>query len=84
MEPIHKPLQRHRRHHKSRHHSRINGEFDELTDKNGNSDSVVLSKKIGKHAMQKKIDKLVEENQILTMKLEHSTTNSGEFSIQRL
>lgn len=81
MEPIHRPPQRHRRHHKSRHHSRINGELDESTDKNGKSDGVVLSKKIGKHAMQKKIDKLIEENRMLTMKLERSAANSGEFSL---
>ncbi|XP_020282759.1 centrosomal protein of 89 kDa isoform X2 [Pseudomyrmex gracilis] len=76
LEPIHRPPQRHRRHHKSRHHSRINGELDESTDKNGKSDGVVLSKKIGKHAMQKKIDKLIEENRMLTMKLERSAANS--------
>nr|XP_012221819.1 PREDICTED: protein Cep89 homolog isoform X2 [Linepithema humile] len=70
--PVHKPLHRHRRFHKTRRHSR-NGEFEESMD---NKDSVALPKKNGKHHIKKKIDKLVDENQRLTMKLEHSDVNS--------
>lgn len=77
LEPVHKSL-RYRRFHRTRRHSRVNGEFEEVIDKNRNSDSIALSKKNGKHCIQKKIDKLVEENRILTMKLENSAVNSGK------
>lgn len=78
---MHRPLQRYRRFHRTRRHSRINGEFEELTDKNGNSNSVTIPKKSGKPSVQKKIDRLAEENRILTMKLESSNINSGKFSL---
>ncbi|KAL6441132.1 hypothetical protein ACFW04_003451 [Cataglyphis niger] len=74
LEPVHKPLHRYRRFHRTRRHSRVNDEFEEVTDKNRNYDSVVLPKKNGK-PIQKKIDRLVEENRILTMKLENSEIN---------
>ncbi|XP_050446243.1 centrosomal protein of 89 kDa-like isoform X2 [Cataglyphis hispanica] len=74
LEPVHKPLHRYRRFHRTRRHSRVNGEFEEMTDENRNHDSVVLPKKNGK-PIQKKIDRLVEENRILTMKLENSEIN---------
>lgn len=80
LEPVHKPLQRYKRFHRTRRHSRVNGEFEEVTDKSRNHDSVALPKKNGKHCIQKKIDRLVEENRILTMKLESSAMNPGKFS----
>lgn len=73
---MHKPLHRHRRFHKARRHSR-NGEFEESMDK---KDSVALPKKNSKHHIKKKIDKLVDENQRLTMKLEYSDISPGKFS----
>lgn len=79
LEPVHKPLHRYKRFHRTRRHSRVNGEFEEVTDKNRNHDSVALPKKNGKR-IQKKIDRLVEENRILTMKLESSEINPGKFS----
>lgn len=79
LEPVHKPLHRYRRFHRTRRHSRVNGESEEVTDKNRNHDSVALPKKNGK-PIQKKIDRLVEENRILTMKLENSEINPGKFS----
>ncbi|XP_029658934.1 centrosomal protein of 89 kDa-like [Formica exsecta] len=75
LEPVHKPLHRYRRFHRTRRHSRVNGDFEEVTDKNRNHDSVALPKKNGKHCIKKKIDRLVEENRILTMKLESSAIN---------
>lgn len=80
LEPVHKPLHRYRRFHRTRRHSKVN-EFEEVTDKNRNNDSVALPKKNGKHCIQKKIDRLVEENRILTMKLENSAINPGKFSL---
>ncbi|KAG5308495.1 CEP89 protein, partial [Acromyrmex insinuator] len=74
LEPVHKPL-RYRRFHRTRRHSRVKGEFEELTDKNGNSNGVIVPKKGSKH-IQKKLDRLAEENRILTMKLENSNINS--------
>ncbi|XP_011635744.1 protein Cep89 homolog isoform X2 [Pogonomyrmex barbatus] len=75
LEPVHKPL-RYRRFHRTRRHPKVNGEFEELIDKNGNNnDSVALPKKNSRHNVQKKIDKLAEENRILTMKLESSHIN---------
>ncbi|XP_018367685.1 PREDICTED: protein Cep89 homolog isoform X2 [Trachymyrmex cornetzi] len=71
LEPVHKPL-RYRRFHRTRRHSRVKGEFEELTDKNGNSNGVIVPKKSNKHGVQKKLDRLAEENRILTMKLESS------------
>lgn len=79
LEPVHKPLHRYRRFHRTRRHSRVNGDFEEVTDKNRNHDSVALPKKNGKHCIKKKIDRLVEENRILTMKLESSAINPGKF-----
>ncbi|XP_071568356.1 centrosomal protein of 89 kDa isoform X1 [Temnothorax nylanderi] len=73
LEPVHKPL-RYRRFHRRRH-SRVNGEFEELTDRNGNGNGVALPKKGSKHSVQKKIDRLVEENRTLTLKLESSNVN---------
>lgn len=81
LEPVHRPLQRYRRFHRTRRHSRVNGEFEELADKNGNSNSVTIPKKSSKHSVQKKIDRLAEENRILTMKLESSNINPGKFSL---
>lgn len=78
LEPVHKPL-RYRRFRRTKRHPRANGEFEELTDKNGNGNGVALPKKGGKHSVQKKIDRLVEENRILTMKLESSNINPGKF-----
>ncbi|XP_072756474.1 centrosomal protein of 89 kDa [Anoplolepis gracilipes] len=75
LEPVHKPLHRYRRFHRTRRHSRGNGEFEEITDKNRNHENVALPKKNGKHSIQKKIDRLVEENRILTLKLESSAIN---------
>jgi hypothetical protein len=75
---VHKPLHRHRRVHKARRYPRINGEFQELADKNEYNDSVVLSKKNSRHCAQNKIDRLIEENRILTMKLERSDANPGK------
>lgn len=46
--------------------------------RNGNSDSAVLPKKNGKRCIQREIDKLVEENRILTMRLEGSDIDSGK------
>lgn len=46
--------------------------------RNRNSDNVVLSKKSSKHCTQREIDKLVEENQILTMRLEGSDIDPGK------
>lgn len=80
LEPVHKPLHRYKRFHKARRHSRVNGEFEEVTDKSKKHDNVALPKKSGKHCIQKKIDRLVEENRILTMKLERSVVNPGRFS----
>lgn len=71
LEPVHKPL-RCRRFHRTRRRSRVNGEFEESADKNGNGNGVTLPKKGGKHGAQKKVDRLVEENRISTMKLESS------------
>lgn len=78
LEPVHKPL-RYKRFHRTKRHSRGNGEFEELTDKNGNSNGVTLPKKGSKHSVQKKIDRLVEESRMLTLKLESSDVNPGEF-----
>ncbi|EZA53053.1 hypothetical protein X777_07231 [Ooceraea biroi] len=76
LEPVHKPLHRHRRVHKgARRYSRINGEFQELADKNGNGDTVAQPKKNSKRCTHNKIDRLVEENRTLTMKLEKSDVN---------
>jgi len=72
---------RYRRLHRTRRHSRVNGEFEESADKNGNSNGVTLPKKSSKYSVQKKIDRLVEENRILTMKLENSNMNPGKFSL---
>lgn len=77
LEPVHRPL-RYKRFHRTKRHSRTN-EVEELTDKNGNSNNVALPKKGSKHSVQKKIDRLVEENRILTMKLESSDINPGKF-----
>lgn len=79
LEPVHKPLHSYKRFHRTRRHSRVNSEFEEVTDKNRNHNSVALPKKNGKHCIQKKIDRLVEENRILTMKLESSAVNPGKF-----
>lgn len=78
LEPVHKPL-RYRRFHRTKRHPRANGEFEELTDKNGNGNGVTPSKKGSKYSIQKKIDRLAEENQILTMKLESSNINPRKF-----
>ena len=78
MEPVHKPL-RYRRFHRSRRHSRVKGEFEELTDKNGNSNGVTVPKKGSKHNIQKKLDRLAEENRILTMKLESCNISPGKY-----
>ncbi|EFN78607.1 centrosomal protein of 89 kDa [Harpegnathos saltator] len=76
-EPVHKPLHRHRRVHKVKHHSRNNDAHGELIGRNGNGDSAVSSKKNNKQrCIQKEIDKLVEESQILTMRLEGSNIDS--------
>jgi len=75
---VHKPLHRHRRIHKARRYPRINGEFQELADKSEYNDSVALSKKTSRHYTQNKIDRLIEENRILTMKLERSDANPGK------
>jgi len=79
LEPVHMPV-RYRRLHRTRRHSRVNGEFEE-SDKNGNSNGVAPPKKSSKYSVQKKIDRLVEENRILTMKLENSNMNPGKFSL---
>lgn len=76
---MHKPLHRYRRFHRTKRHSRFNGEFEEATDKNRNDDSVAVSKKNGRHCIQKKIDRLVEENRVRTMNLESSAINPGKF-----
>lgn len=72
-------MHRHRRVHKVKHYSRNNDAFGELIDRNGNSDSAVLPKKNSKRCIQKEIDKLVEENRILTMRLEGSDIDPGKF-----
>ncbi|KAL0127745.1 hypothetical protein PUN28_003174 [Cardiocondyla obscurior] len=72
LEPVHNPV-RYRRFHRIKRHSRATGEFEELN-KNGNSSSTP-SKKGDKHNVQKKIDRLVEENRVLTMRLENSNIN---------
>lgn len=59
-------------------HSRNNETFGELISRNAHSDSAVLSKKNNKR-IQKDIDRLVEENRILTMKLEGSDIDPGNF-----
>ncbi|XP_028045766.1 protein Cep89 homolog [Monomorium pharaonis] len=74
LEPVHKPL-RCRRFHRTRRHSRVNGELEESADKSGNGNGVALPKRSGKHSVQKKIDKLIEENRMLTMKLEDSNVS---------
>jgi len=48
-------------------------------DKNGNSNGVIVPKKSNKHSVQKKLDKLAEENRILTMKLESSNISPGKY-----
>lgn len=80
LEPVHKPLHRHRRVHKARRYSRIN-ELQEQVDKNGNGDTVALSKKSSKRCAQNKVDRLVEESRIVTMKLERADVNPGKFFI---
>ncbi|XP_014475526.1 PREDICTED: centrosomal protein of 89 kDa [Dinoponera quadriceps] len=80
LEPVHKPLYRHRRVHKVKHNSRNNDASGELTGRNGNNDSAVLPKKNSKRCIQKEIDKLVEENRILTMRLEGSDIDPEIFA----
>ncbi|XP_011865300.1 PREDICTED: protein Cep89 homolog [Vollenhovia emeryi] len=74
LEPVHRPV-RYKRFHRTKRHSRANGELEESADKNGNGNGIAPPKKGGKHSVQKKIDRLVEENRILTMKLESSDMN---------
>lgn len=60
-------------------HSRSYDTLGDLIGRNGNSDSAVLPKKNSKRHIQKEIDKLVEENRILTMRLEGSDIDPGKF-----